>query len=166
MHDGPEGAFALDMAHITFHFVKRAQNRVDLPILNDRIANFEYKMQDFSNGPPPISDAELSKKSLTMSDSEMMSYIFSFPFLFGDLTSHDEVWQFYLTLLKVVDLVMALGLQSECADLLEVLIAEHHSKYFKFFGETLKPRHHHMVHYGKVLRTSGPSHALSAFKFE
>ena len=106
MHDGPEGAFAYDMEHVTYHVIKKAEKKVNLEVLNDRILNFDYRKHGFFNRPPPISDIELKKKTLKMSASKMMTYVYSFPMLIGDLVSHDEVWFFYLTLRKITWCIM------------------------------------------------------------
>ena len=154
------------MEHVTYYVVKKAAKKIDLAVLNDRISNFDYRKHGFSNQPPPISEMELVKKTLKMSASEMMAFVYFFSLLVGDLVSHDEVWFFYLTLRKIVDIVIAPSLQKECADLLDILVSEHHEMYVRLFQDKLKPKHHHMVHYGRVIKTYGPIYHLSVFKFE
>lgn len=128
LHDGPEGAFAYDMEHVTYHVVKKADKKVDLKVLNDRILNFDYRKHEFSNRPPPIFEIEMKNKDLKVSASEMMAYIYSFQCL--------------------------------------LVIWGYHEMYVRLFQDSLKPKHHHMVHYGRVLRISGLIYLLSAFKFE
>ena len=139
MHDGPEGASAYDMKHVTYHVVKKAEKKINLEVLSDRILNFDYRKHGRSNRPPPISEIKLKNKTLKMSASEMMAYVYSFPMLIGDLLSHNEVWFFYLTLCEIIDIVMAPAIQKECADLLDVLVSQHHEMYVRLFKDSLKP---------------------------
>lgn len=166
MHDGPGGAFKYDMGHITHHFILKSEKKISLDHLNERLMHFDYLKHGFSNRPPTLLMQEVTEKNLKMSASEMMCYIYAFPFLVGDIVSHDEVWKFYLCLRNIVNIVVAPAVHRDCADLLDVLVSEHHEMYVRLFKDTLKPKHHFMVHWGRVLKASGPLIGLSAYKFE
>lgn len=43
---------------------------------------------------------------------------------------------------------------------------EHHDLYQSLFGETLKPKHHHMVHYPMVMKMVGPLKNIWSMRFE
>lgn len=96
-----------------------------------------------------------------MPASEMMAFIYTFvPILVGDLISHDEVWNFYVCVGKIGDIVMASSVHREC-----VLFSEHHEMCCRLFNDTLKPKHR-MVHYALILKSCGTLFDLSAFKLE
>jgi len=105
------------------------------------------------------------KKKLSFSASEMSNFLLLFPFIVGEDVSHDEIWEYYLILRKIHDLVNAKYLQEEYAELLGVLVEKHHVKYCNLFMNNLKPKHHNMTHYKTVLKKSGPSD-LSVARFE
>lgn len=77
-----------------------------------------------------------------------MAYIYYFPFLVGDLVSYDEVWNFYLTLRKIIKIEVAPAIHKEYAGFLNKLILEHHEINTRLFNDTLKPKHHKKLHHG------------------
>lgn len=50
--------------------------------------------------------------------------------------------------------------------LLESLISEHHSLYLELFSEPLKPKHHLLIHYARIMRKFGPLKYLSCIRYE
>lgn len=46
------------------------------------------------------------------------------------------------------------------------LISKHHESYINIFKDTLKPKHHFMVHYPTVIKLLGPLKHLWSFRFE
>jgi len=50
--------------------------------------------------------------------------------------------------------------------LLENLIAEHHQIYLRLFKEPLKPKHHYLIHYPRIIMRMGPLKNLSCIRFE
>ncbi|XP_033231553.1 uncharacterized protein LOC117182573, partial [Belonocnema kinseyi] len=62
--------------------------------------------------------------------------------------------------------VRSTNVQIECCALLDKLVAEHHQLYIKLFKDTLKPKHHNMVHYGRIMSMSGPIRELSTIRCE
>lgn len=165
MHDLLEGVLKYDMAHILHHYIIETKT-LSLDILNDRLRTFDYQLNNISNKPPLISKKEIEKKCLKMSASEMYNFTFMFCMLVGDLVPHDEVWEFVIILKKILDLVSAKIIQKEYASSLEFLVAEHHSMYLRLFKDRLKPKHHFMVHYGTIMRMSGPLGLLSSMRYE
>ena len=51
-------------------------------------------------------------------------------------------------------------------ELLETLISEHHSLYLEFFSESLKPKHHLLLHYARIMKKFGPLKYLSCIRYE
>jgi len=166
-HDLDEGVWRYDMSHIVNHFVFFADTKVPLEILNDRLRTFDYYGNGLTNRPPLLSEDEVRAKHFRMSASEMHTFVLIFAFLVGDLVdTDDEVWYFYQLMRKINDIVYAPKIQREVADYLNVLVSEHHRLYIKLFRDTLKPKFHNMLHYGMVLRMSGPLCLLSTLRCE
>lgn len=124
LHEGPEGTAGFDMALILDHYVSKkcVENRLSLNVLNDRLRSFNYKDNGIKNVPPLILQSEIKEKKLKMTASEMQNFILIFGMLVGDLVPHNEVWQFYLFLRQIVDLVLSRRLQNGCGNILSNLV--------------------------------------------
>ncbi|XP_036146073.1 uncharacterized protein LOC118646711 [Monomorium pharaonis] len=165
MHDLDEGVYKYGMAHILYHYIIQTK-KISLSCLNERLKAFDYGSNNITNKPPLITDNEIRKKDLKFSASEMSNFLLLFPFLVGEDVPHDDVWQYFLSLRKIHDIVNAKYLQKECAELLEVLVAEHNEKYMSLFCDNLKCKHHNLTHYKTVMKKSGPLSHLSVMRFE
>lgn len=49
---------------------------------------------------------------------------------------------------------------------LQHLIKEHNENYVILFNDSLKPKHHLLVHYPSIIRQSGPPRHFWCFRFE
>lgn len=100
----------------------------------------------------------------------MSNFLLIFPFLLGEdvlcQEDKDDVWQYFLILRKIHDIVNAKFLQKDCTKLLGILVEEHHEKYLHLFHKNLKCKHHNMTHYRTVVEKSGPLSHLSVMRFE
>jgi len=167
MHDLLEGVCAYDMRHI-IHYVVNERKFMNFDVLNARIQGFEYGLDDASNKPPVIvTFAQPSDHQLNMKAIEMLQLVKYFSLMVGDLVPEgDEVWSFYLILCQIMDLLFAHSISAEELVLLRTLVAEHHELYVKHFNDTLKPKHHFMVHYATAMQSLGPLCWLSSLRFE
>lgn len=87
--------------------------------------------------------------------------------LIGDLVPvNNTVWEIFLVLREIINIIMSSLFTSATIELLETLISEHHSLYIEVFADPLKPKHHFLVHYPRLLRRLGPLKHLSCFRFE
>ncbi|RYA67249.1 hypothetical protein DD595_26405, partial [Enterobacter cloacae complex sp. 4DZ3-17B2] len=111
---------------------KNPDNKFSLDVLNDRLRSFNYKDNAITNIPPLILKSEiLEKRKLKMTSSEMQNFILMFSMLVGDLVPHDDVWQLYLILRQIVDIVLSRRVQKGCGPLLSNLVTEHHTLFNK-----------------------------------
>lgn len=101
-----------------------------------------------------------------MSASEMQTFFICFAFYVGDLVQYDDLWNYYVILRKIIDLIYAKSLQKEVVNILEALLAEHHTLYQQLFADTLKAKFHYMLHYFQILIMSGPPHHLNCLRYE
>ena len=156
MHDLLEGVCRYDMAAVINYFVKDVK-LFSINCLNSRIQLFDFCVIEDSNKPPTITNVHLKKKYLIMSASEMLCLVRYFSVIIGDLVNEDnEVWQFYLLLRQIIDLVTSRSFQTKCVTLLRTLISEHNEMYINLFKEILKPKFHHLVHYPNIISNFGP----------
>lgn len=117
---------------------------------------------------PQFSTEAINKKHLRLTGSEMLSFVFSFSMLIGDLITNpsDPVWQFYLTLRKILDLIKMRYVRLDCLTLLNVVVAEHHQVYVQLFNDTLKPKHHVWCHMARFLSLVCPMLPISCSRYE
>ncbi|EAT48050.1 AAEL000907-PA [Aedes aegypti] len=78
------------------------------------------------------------------------------PLMIGNLVpSDDPVWQYLCSLLKIFDIIMLHDIPVELIDELKRLVEFHHLNYVNLFQDTLKPKHHNIVHYATAMTMSG-----------
>lgn len=165
MHDIFEGVCHYDMCHIITHCIKTGYFSLDT--LNIRKGMFNYGEIEIDNLSPSIEIENLNKFHLKMTAREMMSFIHLFSLMVGDLVPEDDhVWLFFLDLLEIIDILLSYEISHASAIRLKFLIERHHKNYTRFFDDTLKPKHHLMLHYYNIILQSGLPRYYWAFRFE
>ncbi|XP_008185631.1 uncharacterized protein LOC103310138 [Acyrthosiphon pisum] len=166
MHDLFEGVCHYDMCHIIKYYTSTVK-LFSLTTLNNRKANFNYGTIEVGNISPNITELHLNKFHLKMTAREMMTFVHFFSLMVGDLIPDNcEVWNFFLTLLKIVDLIMAYTFTENSILNLKQLIKQHNSLYVTLFGDNLKPKHHFLIHYPTIIQYSGPPRSYWCMRFE
>lgn len=169
MHDLSEGVLRYNMCAIILFFVK---NKVfKLKTLNNRKNRFVYDYPDRGNKSSNITMKKLRSGKLTMTSSEMMTFFHNFSFLVGDLVSAkskaiNAVWKFYLKTVEVVDLVYLTCFTDSDLLKLELSISEMNEMYKGLFKQTLKPKHHNLTHYPRLIQWFGPLRYISSIRYE
>lgn len=154
MHDFFEGVCHYDLCAI-LDYLMNHMGFFNIDILNDRVQNFEYG--DSGDKPSLIAKDHVRNQKLKMSASEMMFFVRHFGLIIGDLVpEHDEVWRLYIVLTEILDIVTAPNVRRQLTEYFSILIAEHHELYCRLFNRTLKPKHHFMVHYPRIMNLTGP----------
>lgn len=165
MHDLLEGVCHYDLCAI-LNVIIFVRQYLTLETLNDRVQNFNYG-PDFGNKPTLITAEHIQGEKLKMSASEMLFFVRNFGLMIGDLVPHnDESWKLYKVLVEILDFVLAPFVVDNSYDYLANLIAEHHEIYCGFYGFTLKPKHHFMVHYPRIMLLVGPLINIWSLRFE
>ncbi|CAG9782312.1 unnamed protein product [Diatraea saccharalis] len=125
MHDLCEGVLRYGMALIINDLIR--SEHFTLEQLNERIKYFDFKS---SNSPPQVNKNKLEQGVLIVSASEMLCLVRNFQFLVADLVPYDDkVWDYYLCLLELTNVLMSQVYSEELLDYLKILISEHHEKY-------------------------------------
>lgn len=166
MHDIFEGVCHYDLAHIILYYTQ-ILHCFDLTTLNNRLKLFDYSVTELNNKSVCIKQEHLVRSKFKMSASEMLMFVHLFPLLVGDLVpSDDPVWQFLIILLKIIQIILCSVVDAPTVKLLESLITEHHENYINLFNDTLKPKHHLMLHYPHIIEQVGPLKQLWCMRFE
>lgn len=165
MHDIYEGVLRYNMCAIITYFLK--QKVFTLATLNDRKKNFVYDYPDRGNKSSDITRKQLKALKLRMTASEMLTFFNNFGFLVGDLVSpEDKVWKFYLKTVEVVDLILLTSYEESDLLHLKIAVSQMNQMYTSLFNQTLKPKHHHLIHYPRLIRWFGPLRYISSMRFE
>lgn len=156
-----------DIAHILLYYIYECK-LFTLEELNICKNNFNYGQIEIGNMSPPIKFEEhLQKKKFKMSARQMMTFTHFLPLMIGHfIPKNDEVWAFFLGLLKIIDIIMSFKISKSEIILLRLLIKEHNEQFTRLFKDTLKPKFHLLVHYPTVIEHSGPPRKFWCFRYE
>jgi len=165
MHDIPEGVARYDMALVIKNLIDKKY--FTLNQLNSRITLFDYGVTERKNCPPKINQNSLNNGVVIMSASEMLCLVRNFGLIVGELVpKHSQNWKLYILLRQIVDLCCARRIQSDCALLLDSIVAQHNRLYLILSKSNLKPKFHILTHYGRMLLKNGPIKLTSCIRFE
>ncbi|KAE9543677.1 hypothetical protein AGLY_002073, partial [Aphis glycines] len=132
MHDLLEGVCKYDLSFLLLYYIQDLK-LFSLQVLNERLLCFDYG-PDKGSKPCILHIEHLKKKySKTFCIKNDVAYT-----IFRDET----VWELYILLRKILDLLTSPLLQKECCVLLQTLVSEHHDLYIKFSKFKLKPKYH------------------------
>lgn len=165
MHDFYEGICQYDLALMFNYFINKSS--LTLEMLNTRIRGFCYSFYDRKNKPPGILDEHIRKKRIILTAAEMQSLIRNLPLMIGHLIpNNSDHWRLILKLKEISDIITADYYKNEHCDLLDCVITEYLTDLLTLFPNTLKPKHHFLLHYSRVMRSSGPLRYLSCMRGE
>lgn len=164
MHDILEGQCAYDIPLICNALVKKGY--LDLFTLNHRLQSFDYGYYDSSNKVPVITSLDVEMLSFDASQMWCVTRILSLAI--GDLVREDdEIWNLYLLLRIIIDIIFAPSVSDSDLQLLCVIIAEYLELRKNLFPAfTLKNKHHHLIHYPRLIRKVGPLYRFWCMRFE
>ena len=167
MHDVFEGVANYCLVNILKDFISDKRYPLfTLDVLNDRIELFDYGILEKSNKPPLISEDHIKANKIKMSAAEIACFIRYFGFMAGDLIPEDdERWELYTSLRRIIDIISSPKITKSHIHLLEYYITEHLTLYIKLYG-ALKPKHHNMTHYPRILLENGPFINFWSMRYE
>lgn len=165
MHDLCEGIHRYDMCAIINKLLN--SNYFSLKTLNARIKFFTY-LKTEKNCPPSATKQHLQNGQLIFSASEMLCLVRNFRFIVGDLVNivDDPTWKHYLCLLEITEILTSQVFTPELLGYLRNIIENYLENLQSLFSCSLKPKHHFLLHYHRVIEQIGPPILVSAFKFE
>ncbi|XP_022160294.1 uncharacterized protein LOC111026502 [Myzus persicae] len=164
MHDILEGCAKYIMGFIISYYVKDLK-LFSLQVLNDRLFAFDFGPE--KNKPCTINMDHIDVGNVKQSASEMLILVRYFGLIIGDLIPIEEpVWILFITLRKVLDIMLSPALEEGSIYLLKTLIAELNDLYLKYSNNCLKPKFHFLVHYPSMIKKFGPVSHIWAMRYE
>lgn len=137
-----------------------------LSIFNEKLLAFAYG-PDSKNKPCPIEREHLKRGNVRLSSGETLTLLRFLGLLIGDFVPKDDsIWAMFITLRKILDILLSVKISVGTEDLLQVLIAELNEQYIKLTKESLKPKFHNLIHYHTALKKHGPLSSLWSMRFE
>ncbi|CAG9773210.1 unnamed protein product [Ceutorhynchus assimilis] len=102
-----------------------------------------------------------------MSASELKNLILCFGLLFGHLVPEgNKHWSFFLSLRKIVDMILSDFVSTKLSEDLAMLIQQHQLSYMELFKQHLKPKFHILTHYPSLMIKVGPLKKIMTLRYE
>lgn len=115
----------------------------------------------------PITKNQIQTCNFKMNASEMKTFLNVILLLIGNLIDgNDPVYKFLIIFIRITDIITKDDFDDCTIKILKDLISKHNELYVELFQDTLKPKHHFMVHYTTVIEQLGPLKHLWTFRFE
>lgn len=161
MHDLLEGVCKSETGLLLKYLIATKQH-FTLENLNDGLKYFRFPV--IRN---LINCIELKNNNIRMTASEMLSFILYSALIFGDLVPEgDKHWKLYILLRKILCICLSTKIAQKNIIELENTISRHHMLFAKLHGRTLKPKHHHMLHFPRIMREIGPLQNIWSMRYE
>lgn len=164
MHDMLEGVCSYDVSLVCKQLIK--DGIFSLSDLNSKVQSLHYGYHDSSSRPPVISTFD--NDMLPFEASEMWAFVRYLPAAVGHLVpAENKYWLFYLRLRQILDVLFAHDILKSETELLSVLISEYLEIRASLFpDQKVKPKHHFMIHYPRLIQNMGPLYNLWSMRFE
>ena len=162
-HDYLEGIITL-VNECIFENITRRKLLTKLQTVS-RVKLFSFGISDRANFPKHWSP--FPSNSLT--SSQAWCLFWCLPFFIADaIPEEDLVWEIYLTLSNICDIVFAPSVKMEWISYLDVQIQEFLERFASYcdFAGRIKPKMHFMIHYPALIIKFGPVTHLWAMIFE
>lgn len=166
MHDFLEGILHYDLCCIIESLIRKRY--FTLEELNFEIRHHNYGPYSKNKSLDEITSTMLSKRDLKCSAAEMETFFLHLATIIGHKVKRGaKEWTLYITLRDIHALIFSKTIHKNSHELLAVLVREHHELYLNCFpGETLKPKHHYMLHYPRIMQMIGPISLISSIRYE
>jgi hypothetical protein len=97
----------------------------------------------------------------------MKCLVFNFVLMVGDLVDVDDLVRcFYSCVRHIIEIVFVSDICAGQLVLLNGLVSEHHRDHVLLFSDSLKPKHHFMLHYASAIMNVGPLQWIWSMRFE
>ncbi|KAI4454099.1 hypothetical protein MML48_scaffold00000237 [Holotrichia oblita] len=164
-HDIFEGIALFDFQELLYQFII-VDKFFTIDILNYQLKYFDYGKQNI-NKPPLLTLDNVNKKKFNMSCAELKSLALYAGLMFAQFVPRSNPhWDIYITLRKILEIILCTTSDSNTSKTLEVLIIRHHTLYLNLFNNHLKPKHHNLTHYPEIINKVGPIIHLSTLRYE
>ena len=143
-------------------------NLFTLEQLNNRISSFDYGYIIEKNKPSVILNLRTNENAVRQTASQMWCLLLFLPLMIGDLVSRQSShWKLFLLLREICSIVFAPVVTNGLGVFLKQLIIDHHNMFKTLYPDRrLIPKHHFMIHYGRMIVMFGPLVKLWCMRFE
>lgn len=162
-HDVFEGVVQYDLMLAVNYFIRH--DIISLEDLNEHMQKLHLEHHDNL----PKMEIKRNSDRLLGNAHENMLFILLLPFaihhLIEDVTN--DVWQMVLKLREICNIILSVKLHIGQIAYLQTLIVEYIELRVTIFPEIrLRPKHHYLLHYPKLLTQFGPLRLLWTLRFE
>ena len=165
-HDLLEDILRYDLA-IVLNDLIYIEKLFSLHDLNLRLSGYQYGADDNINKPQPVSENHIKKGYLIMSSAEMLNLIRCLFLVVGPFIPEQNVhWQLLIKLRKIVEIVFSKVVHKNTYKSLDSEITEYLTLLSFNYPNQLKPKHHFLLHYPRIMKAVGPLPSLSCMRFE
>ena len=157
MHDVLEGAAPLEVKLLLRQLIYE-DNLFTLEQLNDRISSFDYGYMNEKNKPSVILNLRTNENAVRQTASQMWWLLLFLPLMIGDLVSRQSShWKLFLLLREICSIIFAPVVTNGLGVFLKQLVIDHHNMFKTLYPDRrLIPKHHFMIHYGRMIVMFGP----------
>lgn len=129
------------------------------------LENFKFRGNDGLDKPKGMNS---KADKLSGNASQNWCLLRLLPLIIGHLITNfdDEVWNLYLFLKNIVEIITASKISTEMIVFLKVSIEDYLDKRSNLFSTCLKPKHHYLMHYPELILQFGPLIKLWTLRFE
>lgn len=151
MHDIFEGLIPFTLEKIFEHCV--TEKIATMEHIDGLVDCFHFG--DLHKSKP--SKINLDKKNLGQSASQLYCLFINIPFiLYKYQAKLNDIWAPVVDLLQIVQIITSTPIDDNDLKRLETLIHTYLDSFIELFGCDLKPKHHLLLHYIRVIRAMGP----------
>jgi hypothetical protein len=165
-HDLFEGVIVADLFLYINHMVNK-QKWFPFDYLNRTLVQFKYVQKDAAKKPAPVNPQGGRLGEHAVQNWTTMLRLLSL-FIGDKVNDHEnEVWQLYLLLKQIVELVCCKLINVSQIAYLHSLTEDYLDRRAAAFPEVnLKPKHHYIMHYASLTLKFGPLMHLWTLRFE
>ena len=169
MHDLFEGVLPCEVKLFLFHIIYDIK-LISLDDVNYRIGTMDYGLVCNSK-PSSLTESHLKSTDtlLGQRSAQMLTLFLFLPLILADIIEKVDAqkWRLYQLMKEITEIVLSPTLVTSHLTYLEDLISEHHELFKECYPHRpLLYKHHRMIHYGSVIRNSGPLLHMMVMRYE
>ena len=136
--------------------------------MNNRIRSLSYGFSDLKNKPRCLpGDVINSSGKVSLSASESWCLFRLLPVILSDVVEvFEDIWELYLLLSEIMELVFAPRIERFMLSHLNSLIEKFYSLFASRAPEYITPKFHYLLHYPRLILQYGPLQNLWCMRFE
>lgn len=162
MHDIFEGAVGFLIEQVVHYLV--VNKIASIEQLQGLVQCYNYGYLSKSSIPSKLN---IEKKNIGQNTSQTKCLFLHLPFiLFQFKDEVKSIWLAVESLLQIIQILLSDEICEDDLKRLSQLVTKHLEYYQLFFGQQLKPKHHFLLHYERVIRAMGPVVKFWAMRME